>query len=103
MDSEFGENETCREMSVQYVPENTKKKNNLAHINYILWLDSRNQKNSNYQCPVNLIDPLWDMQVMVRWLPRCACKMHNMSGGQHPSSMIISLLSSVLCRSRVLD
>lgn len=97
MDSEFGENETCREILVQYVLENTKKNNDLTLFNYILWLDSRNQKNSNNQCLVNLVEPLLDMQVIVCWLPRCACKTRNMSGGLYPSSTIISLLSSLFC------
>ena len=100
---EFGEDETYREMSVQYVPKNTKKNNDWAYNNFLSWLDSRNRVNPDDQCPTDLLELPWDVQAMARWLPRYVCETRNTSGGRYPSSTVIALLSGLLCRSRALD
>jgi hypothetical protein len=93
---EFGDDETYRKMSVQYVPKNTKKNNDWAYKNFLAWLETRNRAHSDDPCPVNLLEPPWDRQAMASWLPRFACETRNTSGGQYPASTIVSLLSGLL-------
>ena len=68
---DFSKDDAYSEMSVQYVPKNTKKR---AFNNFQAWLETRNRTFPDAQCPVDLLEPPWDQQAMAHWLPRFACE-----------------------------
>ena len=100
---DFMKDDAYSEMSVQFVPMNTKKNNDWAFKNFQAWLETRNRAYPDAQCPVDLLEPPWDPQAMAYWLPRFACETRNTSGGRYPASTIFSLLSGLLRRIRAID
>ena len=87
-ENDFSKIDSYSEISVQAVPKNTKKNNDWAYKNFQAWLETRNRAHLENQCPADLLQPLWDPQAMVYWLPRFACETRNTSGGPYPASTI---------------
>ena len=92
---------TYAEMSVPFIPENTKKNNEWAYKNFQLWRENRNRTYPDNQCPEDILQKSpWDPAAMSFWLARFACETCNTAG---PVTTVFSLLSALMRRMRSID
>ena len=105
---EFKKTDSYKEMSVRFVPQNTKKNNNWAYNNWAYnfqsWRENRNREFPDEQCPFDLIEsPPWDCSALSYWLARFGCETRNALGRKYPATTVFSLLSALLRQMRVID
>ena len=101
---EFKKTDSYKEMSVRFVPQNTKKNNNWAYNNFQSWRENRNREFPDEQCPLDLIEsPPWDCSALSYWLARFGCETRNALGRKYPATTVFSLLSALLRQMRVID
>ena len=98
----FQGKEKYTEMSIPFVPTNTRKNNDWAYNNFLAWREHRNMSFPDDPCPIDLIEsPPWDTTAMAKWLPRYACETRNVSGGKYPNTStiffaVVNFIASVL-------
>lgn len=88
---EFNKTESYKEMSVRFIPQNTKQK-----LGFQSWCENRNRDFPDEQCPLNLIKaPPWDCSVLSYWwLTRFGCETQNVSCEKYSATTVFSLLSA---------
>ena len=93
------EDDYCQ-MSVQYVPTNTKKNDDWASKNFEERMEMHNRVHPDNKCSADLFEPPGDPKALAFWLPRFACETRNTFGGRYPTMTIYSLLSGLQRRIR---